>query len=143
MAYCLKLLYQMKQLYLVFNVVKLTLALDDPIIGWKTENHPPPIVIDGEAEWEVEEILNSCWHWRRLQYLIKWKEYGCKHNSWKSASEVSVPELTAEFHRKYPRAPRHIWHVEFDNIFHLESVALRHSNLEGRVNIRGQLYFYP
>jgi len=43
------------------NVVKLTLAPDDPITKWKTEDHPPPIVIDGEAEWEVEEILNSCW----------------------------------------------------------------------------------
>jgi len=52
----------MKQLHPVFNMVKLTPALDDPITGWKTEDHPPPIVIDREAEWEVEEILNSCWH---------------------------------------------------------------------------------
>jgi len=33
MAYCLKLLHWMKQLHPVFNVVKLTLALDDPITG--------------------------------------------------------------------------------------------------------------
>jgi len=50
----------MKQLYPVFNVVKLTPALDDPITGQKTEDHPPPIVIDREVEWEVEEILDSC-----------------------------------------------------------------------------------
>jgi len=61
----------MKQLHLVFNIVKLTPALDNPIAGWKTEDHPPPIIIDREAEWEVEEILNSRWHWRRFQYLIK------------------------------------------------------------------------
>jgi len=83
----------MKQLHLVFNVVKLTLAPDDPITGWKTEDHPPLIVIDGEAEWEVEEILDSHWHRRRFQYLIKWKRYGRKHNSWESASEVFAPEL--------------------------------------------------
>ena len=71
MAYRLKLLHQMKQLYLVFNMVKLTPALDDPITGWKTEDHPLPIIIDGEAEWEVEKILDSRWHWRRFQYLIK------------------------------------------------------------------------
>ena len=71
MAYCLRLPHQIKQLYLVFNVVKLTLALDDPITGRKTEDHPPPIVIDGEVEWEVEEILDSHWHQRRFQYLIK------------------------------------------------------------------------
>jgi len=55
----------------VFNVVKLTPALDDLITGHKTEDHPLPIVIDGEAEWEVEEILDSRWHRRRFQYLIK------------------------------------------------------------------------
>jgi len=71
MAYCLRLPHWMKQLYPVFNIVKLTLAMDDPIAGQKTEGHPPPIVIDGELEWEVEEILDSCWHQRRFQYLIK------------------------------------------------------------------------
>jgi len=107
-AYRLKLPYRMKQLYPVFNVVKLTLAPDDPITGRKTEDHPPPIVIDGEAEWEVEEILDSRWHRRRFQYLIKWKGYGREHNSWESASKVFAPELTAEFHHKHPRALRHV-----------------------------------
>jgi len=74
----------MKQLHLVFNVVKLTLALDDLITEWKMEDHPLPIVINREAEWEVKKILDSCWHWRRFQYL-KWKGYGHKHNSWESA----------------------------------------------------------
>ena len=131
MAYHLRLPHGMKQLHPVFNVVKLTLALDDPITGRKMEDHPPPVVIDRELEWEVEEILDSCWHWSRFQYLIKWKGYGCEHNSWESASEVSAPELTAEFHCKHPRAPRHVRRAEFDNIFHSESIALRCSNLEG------------
>jgi len=50
MAYYLKLSYRMKQLYPVFNIVKLTPVPDDPITGRKMEDHPPPIVIDGEAE---------------------------------------------------------------------------------------------
>ena len=68
MAYCLRLPHGMKQLHPVFNVVKLTPALDDLITERMTEDHPPPIVIDGEAEWEVKEILDSHWHWRRFQY---------------------------------------------------------------------------
>jgi len=108
MAYHLKLPHRMKQLHPVFNIVKLTPALDDPIPGRKTEDHPLPIVIDREAEWEVEEILDSRWHRRRFQYLIKWKGYDCEHNSWESTSEVSTPALIAEFHRKHPGAPRHI-----------------------------------
>ena len=49
-AYRLKLPHRMKQLYPVFNVVKLTLAPDDPITGQKMEDHPLPIVINREAE---------------------------------------------------------------------------------------------
>ena len=40
----------MKQLHLVFNVVKLTLAPDDLITGQKTEDYPLPIVINREAK---------------------------------------------------------------------------------------------
>jgi len=133
----------MKQLHPVFNVVKLTPAPDDPITGHKTEDHPSPVVIDREPEWEVEEILDSHWHQRRFQYLIKWKGYGREHNSWESASKVSTPELTAEFYHKHPRAPRHVRRAEFNNIFHSESIAPRRSNLEGGVNVRGHLHFHP
>jgi len=143
MAYRLRLPHWMKQLHPVFNIVKLTPAPDDPIAGRKTEGHPLPIVIDGELEWEVEEILDSRWHRERFQYLIKWKGYGRKHNSWESTSEVSMPELTAEFYRKHPGAPRHIRRTEFDSIFHSESITSRRSNLEGGVNVRGHLYSYP
>jgi len=143
MAYRLKLPHWMKQLHPVFNVVKLTPAPDDPIPGQKTTDHPPPIIIDREAEWEVEEILDSRWHRRRFQYLVKWKGYGREHNSWESASEVFALELTAEFHHKHPGTPRHIRRAEFDNIFHSKSTAPRRSNLEGGVNVRGHLYSYP
>jgi len=43
----------MRQLHPVFNVVKLSAALEDPILGRKLQAPPPPIVIDGEEEWEV------------------------------------------------------------------------------------------
>jgi len=71
MVYRLKLPHWIKQLHPVFNIVKLTLAPDDLISGRKTTDYPPPIIIDGEAEWEVEEILDSRWHRRRFQYLVK------------------------------------------------------------------------
>jgi len=75
----------MKQLHPVFNIVKLTPAPDNLIAGRKMEDHPPPIVIDREAEWEVEEMHDSHWHQRRFQYLIKWKGYSREHNFWESA----------------------------------------------------------
>jgi len=71
LAYRLKLPHGLRQLHLVFNVVKLSATPDDPIPGRKPRALPPPIVIDGEPEWEVEEVLDSRWHQRRFQFLIK------------------------------------------------------------------------
>jgi len=71
LAYRLKLPHRLRQLHPVFNVVKLSAIPDDPIPGRKPRAPPPPIVVDGEPEWEVEEVLDSRWHWRRFQFLIK------------------------------------------------------------------------
>jgi len=61
----------MRQLHLVFNIVKLFATLEDLILERKLQAPPPPIVVDREEEWEVEEILNSRWHRRRFQFLVK------------------------------------------------------------------------
>jgi len=50
LAYRLKLLHGLRQLHLVFNVVKLSTAPDDPIPGRKPRAPLPPIVVDGELE---------------------------------------------------------------------------------------------
>ena len=71
LAYHLKLPHGMRQLHPVFNVVKLSTTPEDPILGRKPQAPPPPIVVDGEEEWEVKEILDSHWYWRRFQFLVK------------------------------------------------------------------------
>ena len=81
LAYCLKLPHRMRQLHLVFNIVKLSATLEDPILGRKPQAPPLPIIVDGKEEWEVEEILDSCWYRRRFQFLVKWKGFSREHNS--------------------------------------------------------------
>ena len=90
--------HKLRQLHPVFNVVKLSAVLDDPIPGRKPQALLLPIVIDGEPEWEVEEVLDSCWHQRRFQFLIKWKGFSREHNSWEVASDVKAPDLIAEYY---------------------------------------------
>jgi hypothetical protein len=58
-AYHLTLPPQLQQLHLVFPVVKLSRALPDPILGHRPAPPPPLTLIDGEAEYEVEAILDS------------------------------------------------------------------------------------
>jgi len=123
----------------LFNVVKLSAIPEDPIPGRKPQALPPPIVVDGEPEWEVEEILDSHWHWRRFQFLIKWKGFSREHNSWEVVSDVKVLDLVMEYYRKYPAAPRHICQTDFNTLFKSRTIASRHSNLGGGVNVRESL----
>ena len=64
MAYKLKLPYLIRQLYPIFNVVKLSITLENLIPDHKLEEHSLPILINEEEEWKVEEILNSHWYQR-------------------------------------------------------------------------------
>jgi len=84
-------------------------------------------------------VLDSRWHWRRFQFLIKWKGFSREHNSWEAASNVKAPDLVAEYYRKHPAAPRHIRQTDFDTLFKSGTIASRHSNLGGGVNVRGPL----
>ena len=68
---------------------------------------PSPIVVKSESEYEVEEILDSKYHYKRLFYLVKWKGYNPCDNSWEPTSFVkNAPHLIKAFHAKYPRRPK-------------------------------------
>ena len=142
-AYRLKLPYGMRQLHLVFNVVKLSTVPEDLILGRKPQALLLPIVVDGEEKWEVEEILNSRWYRRRFQFLVKWKGFSREHNSWEVASDIKALDLIVEYYWKHPAAPRHIHQTDFNAIFNSGTITSRCSNLGGGVNIRESLTHNP
>ena len=73
----------------------------------RTEEAPPPVLVDEEEEYEVDQVLDSRLHFRHLQYLVKWKGYSDAKNSWLPEGELgNAAELTEEFHRRYPAKPR-------------------------------------
>ena len=67
----------------------------------ETYPQPPPEIIDGEEEYEVEEIINSCRTGRnkKLQYLVRWKGYPSSDDSWTDAKDVHAPELVEAYQR--------------------------------------------
>ena len=71
----------------------------------ETEEHganylqPPPELIDGEEEYEVEEIIDERTNRRKKQYLIKWIGYPASENSWVNEKDLHSPELLADYHR--------------------------------------------
>ena len=71
---------------------------------------PPPDLIDGEEEYEIEEVLQSRRHGRgrKVQYLVKWKGYPDSENQWVDWDDLHADEALADFKRKNPDAVSHI-----------------------------------
>jgi len=46
-----------------------------PISSRHLKSSLDSILINRQEEWEVEKIINSCWHYKKFQYLIKWKNF--------------------------------------------------------------------
>ena len=65
----------------------------------ETFSQPPPELIDGQEEYEVEEIItdrfNKCK--RKRQYLVKWLGYPTSENSWVDEADLHTPELLEEY----------------------------------------------
>ena len=77
--------------------------------GLKQPAPPPPDIVDGEEEYEVEEILDSRIYRKKLQYLVKWKGYGYGENTWEPAAKFDhASEVVDDFHEKYPTARLHL-----------------------------------
>ena len=115
-AYRLTLPPQLRKLHPVFPIVKLTPAEADPLPGRRTAPPPPPTLVDGNEEFEVEEILDSRMRYRRLEYLVKWTGYDIGHNTWVPHYKIHAPSIISSFHRRHPGAPRFLNAATFDCI---------------------------
>ena len=106
-AYRLKLPSYWKNVHPVWNVSKIHPYHEDP----KNPNHPqpPPELVEGEPEWEVEEILGSKFMHNKLVFLVRWKGYSAAEDSWQEERDLeNAPAPIAEFYRKFPGAPRRL-----------------------------------
>jgi hypothetical protein len=94
---------ELPQQWKIHNVFHASLLI--PYI--ETELHgqnfpePPPEIIKGDPEFEVEQIVGSRRIGKRksLQYKICWKGYSPAHDSWELATQVHAPELIKRFQK--------------------------------------------
>jgi len=67
----------------------------------KNYSRPPPDMIKGEEQYEVEAIqahqCNQC----KLQYLIKWKGYPESDNTWEPIDNVQALLLIRKYHKMH------------------------------------------
>ena len=113
-AFRLKLPPQWKTMHDVFHVSLLEPYHISTIPGRK-QLPPPPELIDGEEEFEVEEVARSRHNKKSktVEYLTYWKGYTPADATWEPGSqfihtdETGEPALTqalVRFHKRYPKS---------------------------------------
>jgi hypothetical protein len=108
------------RLHPVFHVDLLTPYRETEFHGTNYDR-PPPDLISGEEEYEVEQIVASR-HFergRKLQYLVKWKGYPDAENQWVAKEDVFAEDAIKEFHDLNSDPGVHIRRVQTDSNSHL------------------------
>ena len=106
-AYRIKLPPTMKGVHPVFNVALLHDAPSDAIPG-RVQKQPPPVEVEGQEEYKVEQILDSRFYRNGLQYLVKWKGYDDTENSWEPEANLdNAQEAIDDYYKAHPKRKRY------------------------------------
>ena len=109
-SFTLRLPQNMRAVHPVFHVSMLEPATPNEIPD-RIQPPPPPVEIDGEAEYIIERVLDSKIDKRRtckLLYLVRWSGYeGAEdEESWLPATELgNAMEVVTDFHEANPGKP--------------------------------------
>jgi hypothetical protein len=89
----------------VFHVSLLEPYHENPIP--KRHREPPvPVKIEGQEEFEVQEVLDSKKIRGKLMYLVFWRGYPPSEATWEPARNlVHAQDLVNGFHQRYPNKP--------------------------------------
>ncbi|SLM35915.1 reverse transcriptase domain protein [Lasallia pustulata] len=77
----------------------------DPLPGQIQEPPGPIVTADGE-EWDLADILNSRWHYSRLQYRCAWVDEKTRDLEWyytDGGEFDNSQDIVKDFHDRYPR----------------------------------------
>ena len=89
-----------------FHISPLKTYQDNRFLSQIKEPHPP-IQIEGEDEYQRDEIINSRLHYNKVQYRAKWKGYSPEYDKvWYLAEGFNHAEHAVQrFHQRYPVTP--------------------------------------
>ena len=121
----------------VINVSRLRLY-KEPTAGQRTIPSEP-VEVEGQPEYEVEEVLDSRLKKGKLEYLVKWSGYTDKYNTWELVSNLeNSKEAIMDFYKENPSAPcrlqanifKGLVFREYENLMHPTRIPLSQLEVE-------------
>jgi len=88
----------------VFHADRLRKAATDALPG-QIEPKEEPIEVNGNPEWQVEEILDSRIYRGRLQYKVSWVAYDPDPTWYNARGFAGAPYKVRDYHQAYPEKP--------------------------------------
>lgn len=105
LSYQLELPVTMK-VHNVFHPSLLRKAVNNPLPGQRNPP-PPPVQVDEEDEWEIDDIEDARYYRGRLQYRVKWSGFE-RDLTWYNADDEqfnNARDVVNDFHSHYPGKP--------------------------------------
>ena len=94
-----------------FLLISCDQAADDLLPDQIQEPLEPTVINDNE-KWEVEQVLDSCLHYRKLQYHVKWIGYDEDWTWYPVLNFIGSPHWLQAFHVGYPDQPGPLQRLE-------------------------------
>ena len=78
-------------------------AAADDLIPGQIIPLPLPVIVEGEEEWEVKEVLDSRSIRGRLHYLVKWRGFAAP--TWEPGENLADVQAVDDYHKRHPQRP--------------------------------------
>lgn len=107
-AYHLQLPRTWKGLHPVFNEAVLSPYTPPSYASQRRPLPPPPDIVNGEEQYEIEDLMDSKMERGKLKYLVKWKGYPREQWTWEPRENLlqDAKKIVEDFHKRHPNAPR-------------------------------------
>ena len=67
------------------------------------------IIIDDEKKWKMNDILNVRRHYRRIQFLVKWKDHDENKTWYNSMKFQNAKEIVKNLYERYSNKSKFVW----------------------------------